>query len=58
MTTINADILAETGAAIKIGTEGAICWLPKSQIEYFGEVGDIDVEIEMPEWLAEKNDLT
>ena len=57
MTTINADILAETGAAIKIEAEGVICWLPKSQVEYFGELGDTDVEIEMPEWLAEKNDL-
>jgi hypothetical protein len=26
-------------------------WLPKSQIEYDGDVGD-DVDILMPEWLA------
>jgi len=54
--------LAETEKAILVrftaqdgGQEQA--WLPKSQIAYFGCPGDNDVLIEIPEWLAEANEM-
>jgi hypothetical protein len=34
-----------------------LCQLPKSQIEYTGDIGDKAVEVELPVWLAEKSFL-
>lgn len=32
-------------------------WLGKSRIDYCGDVGDQDVLIELPEWMAEQNGM-
>ena len=64
MFTIFADILQETEATD--GHEGAILincgsskniWLPVSQLEFYGERGDVDVPITLPDWLADDNGL-
>ena len=56
MITVYAEILQETGKAILVrcdeDADGE--WLPKSQIRYEGERGDTDVEIEIPELLADE----
>lgn len=49
-------IIDETSRAILVETEVGEVWLPKSQIEYDGEPGD-EVEIEIPDWLAIKEEL-
>ena len=58
MLTVYGDIVQETEDAILVecGGDEAV-WLPKSQIEYDGERGDTDVEISLPDLLAEKNSL-
>ncbi len=58
MITVYGDIVQETEDAILVdcGTDEAV-WLPKSQIEYDGERGDTDVEISLPDWLAEDKGL-
>ena len=54
---IDVDILRETDDAILV-TDGSVeVWLPKSQIVYEGEAGDRNVEIILPEWMAEKKGL-
>ena len=54
--TVYAEILQETEKAILVrcdeDADGE--WLPKSQIRYEGERGDTDVEIEIPELLADE----
>lgn len=64
MLTIYADILQETEETDE--HEGAILincgdakgvWLPISQIQFDGERGDTDVEITLPDWLAEQEGL-
>jgi hypothetical protein len=49
-------IIAETDLAILIDDGYDEVWLPKSQINYVGDVGD-EVSIELPEWLAEDKGL-
>ena len=56
-TTITADILSETDAAVFVTDCVTEAWLPKSQIGYDGIPGDKAVEIELPVWLAEKTGL-
>ena len=64
MYTIYADILQETEAqdghegAILVNCDGDEVWLAISQIEFAGERGDTDVEITLPDWLAEEKGLT
>jgi hypothetical protein len=55
---ISAVLLAETDAAIKIRVDGDSYWLPKSQIDYTEDctVGE-EIDIELPEWLAEEKGL-
>lgn len=55
--TISAEILQETDEAILISTTGEDTWLPKSQIDYAGDRGDV-VDIEIPEWLADEKGLS
>ena len=56
--TIWADIIQETEDAILINCgESSEVWLPKSQIDYSGERGDMGIEITLPEWLAEQECL-
>ena len=47
------DIETETDAAVLFKIDGETYWLPKSQIDYDEE----EKEIDLPRWLAEKNDL-
>jgi hypothetical protein len=56
-TTITVDILRETDAGIFVSDSRVKVWLPKSQIEYTGDIGDKAVEVELPVWLAEKSFL-
>jgi hypothetical protein len=52
------NIRYETEKAICVSTDGSnSIWLPKSQIE-FAEIGQGQVEVTMPDWLAEQKDLT
>lgn len=53
MFTIYGDIIQETEDAILLACNGDEVWLAKSQIEYAGERGDTDVEVTLPDWLAE-----
>ena len=53
MYTIYGDIIQETEDAILLACNGDEAWLPKSELEYAGERGDTDVEVTLPEWLAE-----
>ena len=55
--TISATILQETDDAILIECDGQEEWLPISQIDFAGERGDTDVEITLPDWLAEERGL-
>ena len=48
---VSGTIKAETDLAILVDDGAFDVWLPKSQIEYFGEVGE-ECTIELPEWLA------
>lgn len=58
MYTIYADILQETEEAILVDCMGTDeIWLPKSQIEYVGERGDLYVAITLPDWLANDKGL-
>lgn len=50
--TITADILVRSDHAVPISDGDWWAWLPKSQIEHQGEVGDTAVAIKMPKWLA------
>ncbi len=56
--TVYGEIVQETEEAILVdcGADEPV-WLPKGQIEYDGERGDSDVEITVPEWLAEQEGL-
>lgn len=56
--TIHADILQITDAAVLIGCEGEETWLPLSQIDFYGERGDTDVPISLPEWLGDDKGLS
>ena len=52
--------IKQTEKAIYVDYEGKHFWLPKSQIVYDGtnyENGD-DINIELPEWLLKKLDIT
>lgn len=55
MLTIHGDIVQETEDAILVncGADKPV-WLAKSQIEYAGERDDLDVEIRLPDWMAEE----
>ena len=54
MITVYAEIVQETEKAILVRCEEDAdgVWLPKSQINYDGERGDMNVEIEIPELMA------
>lgn len=54
--TVYAEILQETEKAILVrcDDEADGAWLPKSQIQYDGERGDTNVEIHIPELLADE----
>ena len=56
MITVYAEILQETddGLLVRCDEEADGVWLPKSQINYDGERGDIGVEIAIPDWLADE----
>ncbi|MBO5491114.1 MAG: hypothetical protein J5960_06800, partial [Desulfovibrio sp.] len=58
MLTVYGDIVQETEDAILLNVEGEEHWLPKSQIEYIGERGDTDVEVSIPDWLADERALS
>lgn len=55
MLTIHGDIVQETEDAILVdcGLDKPV-WLAKSQIEYAGARDDLDVEIRLPDWMAEE----
>lgn len=55
MLTIHGDIVQETEDAILVdcGADKPV-WLAKSRIEYAGERDDLDVEIRLPDWMAEE----
>ena len=57
MFTVCGDIVQETEDAILLVSDGDDVWLPKSQIEYVGERGDMNVEVTLPDWLADDNGL-
>lgn len=57
MYTIYGDIIQETEDAILLACNGDEVWLAKSQVEYAGERGDTDVEVTLPDWLAEDKGL-
>lgn len=57
MFTVCGDIVQETEDAILLVCDGDDVWLPKSQIEYVGERGDMNVEVTLPDWLADDNGL-
>lgn len=47
----------ETELAILIMFEGKEIWLPKSKISYEGQPGDKDIDIVLPQWLAEDKEI-
>jgi hypothetical protein len=50
--------LRETDDAILVEDNFATYWLPKSQIDYTEDPAPGErIDIEIPEWLAEKKDL-
>ena len=57
MYTVYGDIVQETEGAILLACNGDEVWLAKSQIEYAGERGDTDVEVTLPDWLADDQGL-
>ena len=57
MFTVYGDIIQETEDAILLVCNGDEVWLAKSQIEYAGDRGDINVEVALPDWLAEDKGL-
>lgn len=57
MFTVCGDIVQETEDAILLMCAGEKVWLPKSQIEYVGERDDTNVEVTLPDWLAEDQGL-
>lgn len=57
MYTVCGDIVQETEDAIMLMCAGDKVWLPKSQIEYVGERDDTNVEVTLPDWLADDNGL-
>ena len=57
--TIYAEILQPTDSAVLIRCGESELWLPLSQIPDFNaERGDTNVEIAIPEWLAEEKGLS
>lgn len=50
------EILRESDRAILVSDGDVEEWLPKSQLEYEGEVGQT-VVVTMPEWLAQEKGL-
>lgn len=57
--TIYAEILQTTDSAVLIRCGESELWLPLSQIPDFNaERGDTNVEITIPEWLAEEKGLS
>lgn len=54
---VYGDIIQETEDAIMLLCAGDEVWLAKSQVEYAGERGDTDVEVTLPDWLAEDKGL-
>ena len=59
MTTITATIKRETDAAILVECDGNEVWLPKSQIDYDEDCTEGDeIEIEVPQWLADSKGLS
>ena len=58
--TITCKPIHETENAILIDQKGNQCWIGKSQIKRkltFGNPIDNNIEIDIPEWLAEANEL-
>ena len=41
----------ETDSAILLEIDGYDVWLPKSKIEYYGDVGE-EIDVYMEDWLA------
>lgn len=56
--TIYADILQVTDAAVLADCAGEEVWLPLSQVDFFGEKGDVGVIMTLPEWLADEKGLS
>lgn len=52
-------VVAETDAAVLLTVDGDDRWVPKSLIENPAalDVGDVDIEVEVAEWFAEKEGL-
>jgi len=50
---VTGTILRETDAAIllDVNRDEPAIWLPKSQVEYYGDVGE-EVDVEVADWLA------
>jgi hypothetical protein len=59
MIPITVDITRETADAILVDDENLYheVWLPKSLIRYRADVPAEAVEVEVPEWLAEREGL-
>lgn len=51
------EFLGEGSKAILVGIDGEEVWLPKSQIDYDAEKGDVDFTVTLPFWLCEKKGL-
>ena len=54
VTIVYDNILNETDKAIQVAIDTEIVWLPKSQIEYYG---NDDQYIDLPFWLVIDNNL-
>lgn len=56
-TIIKGQLKAETDLAILVDVNDEKVWLPKSKIEYDDfDIGE-EIEIEIPEWLADEKGL-
>lgn len=51
------EFLADGEKAIRVDVGGELVWLPKSQIDYDAEKGDVDFTVTLPFWLCEKKGL-
>jgi hypothetical protein len=57
MIPLTVDIIRETADAILVDDGDRQVWLPKSLIRYRADVPAEAVEVEVPEWLAEREGL-
>ena len=51
------EIVAETAKAVKCRFGDEEVWLPTSQADFSGTMGDENIAVILPFWLAEKNGL-